>query len=139
MNELGGNTIISLDAKKKQTQRGYFKLPSAQSAEENCVSHNGGIIPVPGRDLYVQGWYQGGVNVMDFTDADKAFEVAYFDRGSIDPPAMVDVPASAAAASGGRGGGRGGDPGCGCGSRVEIHRKLTCTKRSSTCASGRSV
>jgi hypothetical protein len=106
MIELGGNTIISLDAKNKQTQRAYFKLPSAQSAEENCVSHNGGIIPVPGRDLYVQGWYQGGVNVMDFTDADKAFEVAYFDRGSIDPPAMVDVPASAAAASGGRGAGR---------------------------------
>ena len=71
MIELGGNTVITLDAKKKQTQRAYFKLPSAQSAEENCVSHNGGIIPVPGRDLYVQGWYQGGVNIMDFTDPDK--------------------------------------------------------------------
>jgi hypothetical protein len=68
MIELGGNTVITLDAKKKQTQRAYFKLPSAQSAEENCVSHNGGIIPVPGRDLYVQGWYQGGINIMDFTD-----------------------------------------------------------------------
>jgi hypothetical protein len=92
MIELGGNTIISLDAKRKQTQRAYFKLPSAQSAEENCVSHNGGIIPVPGRDLYVQGWYQGGVDVMDFTDPDKAFEIAYFDRGSIDPPTPIDVP-----------------------------------------------
>jgi hypothetical protein len=92
MIELGGNTIISVDEKKKQTQRGYFKLPAAQSAEENCVSHNGGLIPVPGRDLYVQGWYQGGVNVMDFTDADKAFEIAYFDRGSIDPPAGADIP-----------------------------------------------
>jgi len=106
MIELGGNTVISLDAKKKQTQRAYFKLPSAQSAEENCVSHNGGIIPVPGRDLYVQAWYQGGINVMDFTDADKVIEVAYFDRGSIDPPAPVDVPSAAAAAalkaSGGR-------------------------------------
>jgi len=106
MIELGGNTVISLDAKKKQTQRGYFKLPSAQSAEENCVSHNGGIIPVPGRDLYVQGWYQGGINVMDFTDADKAFEIAYYDRGSLDPPSPVDVPsaagAAALAASGGR-------------------------------------
>ena len=98
MIELGGNTVISLDAKKKQTQRAYFKLPSAQTAEENCVSHNGGIIPVPGRDLYVQGWYQGGVNIMDFTDPDKAIEIGYFDRGSIEPPQPVDVPAAAAAA-----------------------------------------
>ncbi len=93
MIELGGNTVISLDAKKKQTQRAYFKLPSAQAAEENCVSHNGGIIPVPGRDLYVQGWYQGGVNIMDFTNADSAYEIGYFDRGSITPPRGADVPA----------------------------------------------
>jgi hypothetical protein len=92
MIELGGNTVITLDAKKKQTQRAYFKLPSAQAAEENCVSHNGGIIPVPGRDLYVQGWYQGGVNIMDFTSADSAFEIGYFDRGSITPPRGADVP-----------------------------------------------
>ncbi|MEA3244928.1 MAG: hypothetical protein U9Q74_02100 [Gemmatimonadota bacterium] len=97
MIELGGNTILTLDAKKKQSQRGYFKLPAAQSAEENCVSHNGGLIPVPGRDLYVQGWYQGGIDVMDFTDADKPFEIAYYDRGSIDPPAGADVPVGAAA------------------------------------------
>lgn len=102
MIELGGNTIIALDAKKKQSQKAYFKLPAAQSAEENCVSHNGGIIPVPGRDLYVQGWYQGGVDIMDFTDQDKAFEIGYFDRGSIDPPAAVDVPAPPAAAGGPR-------------------------------------
>ncbi len=95
MIELGGNTIYTLDAKKKQSQRGYFKLPAAQSAEENCVSHNGGLIPVPGRDLYVQGWYQGGVDVMDFTDPDHPFEIAYFDRGSIDPPAGADVPVGA--------------------------------------------
>jgi hypothetical protein len=89
--ELGGNTIISLspDA-KKQTQRAYFKLPAAQSAEENCVSHNGGLIPVPGRDLYVQGWYQGGVDIMDFTDANHPTEIGYFDRGSIDPPPLAD-------------------------------------------------
>lgn len=99
MIELGGNTIIALDAKKKQTQHAYFKLPSAQAPEENCVSHNGGIIPVPGRDLYVQGWYQGGIDVMDFTDQDKAFEIAYFDRGAINPPALVDVPSAAAAAA----------------------------------------
>jgi len=92
MIELGGNTVITLDAKKKQTQRAYFKLPSAQAAEENCVSHNGGIIPVPGRDLYVQGWYQGGVNIMDFTNPDSAIEIGYFDRGSINPPRGADVP-----------------------------------------------
>jgi hypothetical protein len=92
MIELGGNTVITLDAKKKQTQRAYFKLPSAQSAEENCVSHNGGIIPVPGRDLYVQGWYQGGVNIMDFTNPDSAIEIGYFDRGAINPPRGADVP-----------------------------------------------
>jgi len=89
--ELGGNTIISLSADaKKQTQRAYFKLPAAQSAQENCVSHNGGLIPVPGRDLYVQGWYQGGVDIMDFTDANHPIEIGYFDRGSIDPPPPAD-------------------------------------------------
>ena len=75
MMELGGNTMLTLDAKKKHKQRAYFKIPSAQTAEENCVSHNGGIIPVPGRDIMVQGWYQGGVNIMDFTDPDKPFEI----------------------------------------------------------------
>jgi hypothetical protein len=85
--ELGGNTIVTASADyKKLTQRAYFKLPTAQSAQENCVSHNGGLIPVPGRDLYVQGWYQGGIDVMDFTDADHPFEIAYFDRGPIDEP-----------------------------------------------------
>jgi hypothetical protein len=85
--ELGGNTIVTASPdNKKLTQRSYFKLPTAQSAQENCVSHNGGLIPVPGRDLYVQGWYQGGVDVMDFTDADHPTEIAYFDRGPLDEP-----------------------------------------------------
>ena len=105
MIELGGNTVITLDAKKKQTQRAYFKLPSAQSAEENCVSHNGGIIPVPGRDLYVQGWYQGGVDIMDFTNPDSAFEIGSFDRGAIDPPKGADVPQPAPGTPPVRGGG----------------------------------
>jgi hypothetical protein len=85
--ELGGNTIVVASAdNKKLTQHAYFKLPTAQSAQENCVSHNGGLVPVPGRDLYVQGWYQGGIDLMDFTDADHPTEIAYFDRGSIDSP-----------------------------------------------------
>jgi hypothetical protein len=108
--ELGGNTIISLspDA-RKQTQRSYFKLPAAQSAQENCVSHNGGIIPVPGRDLYVQGWYQGGIDIMDFTDADHPTEIGYYDRGSIDPPPPSDTARGVELPiAGGRGAGAGG-------------------------------
>jgi len=86
--ELGGNTIVTASPDyKKLTQRSYFKLPSAQTEQENCVSHNGGLVPVPGRDLYVQGWYQGGVDIMDFTDADHPTEIAYYDRGPIDEPA----------------------------------------------------
>ena len=92
MMEMGGNTILSIDGKKKYTQHAYYKIPTAQTAEENCVSHNGGLIPVPGRDIMVQGWYQGGVSVMDFTDSNNPKELAYFDRGPIDHPPGVDVP-----------------------------------------------
>jgi hypothetical protein len=84
--EMGGNTTLVIGADRKLTQKAYFKLPSAQTAQENCVSHNGGLIPVPGRDIMVQGWYQGGVDVIDFTDEDKPFEIAYFDRGPVDAP-----------------------------------------------------
>jgi hypothetical protein len=67
----------------------YYKLPAAQSDTENCVAHNGSLIPVPGRDIEVQAWYQGGVSVMDFTDAAHPFEIAYFDRGPIDSKMLV--------------------------------------------------
>ncbi|HKX28608.1 MAG TPA: hypothetical protein VJ302_12980 [Blastocatellia bacterium] len=67
----------------------YYKLPAAQGDTENCVAHNGSLIPVPGRDLKVQAWYQGGISVMDFTDADHPVEVAYFDRGPIDPQTLI--------------------------------------------------
>jgi hypothetical protein len=109
MMEMGGNAILTIGADKKYTEHAYFKMPAAQSAQENCVSHNGGTIPVPGRDLMVQGWYQGGVDVSDFTDPDHPFEIAYYDRGSIDPPPGADVPMAAATpGAGGRGGPRGG-------------------------------
>ncbi|MEO7962377.1 MAG: hypothetical protein ABIT38_00545 [Gemmatimonadaceae bacterium] len=101
MMEMGGNTILTIDPKKKYTQHSYYKINTAQTAEENCVSHNGGIIPVPGRDVMVQGWYQGGVSVMDFSDADHPKELAYFDRGPIDNPPGADVPVTQA--PGGRG------------------------------------
>jgi hypothetical protein len=86
MMEMGGNTILTVGSDRKFTQHSYFKIPTAQTAQENCVSHNGGLVPVPGRDIMVQGWYQGGVSVMDFTDPDHPFEIAWFDRGSADPP-----------------------------------------------------
>jgi hypothetical protein len=68
---------------------GYFKMPAAQTSTENCVAHNGGLIPVPGRDIMVQGWYQGGVSIFDFTDAAHPKEIAYFDRGPIDASKLV--------------------------------------------------
>lgn len=82
--EMGGNTTLVIGADRKMTQHAYFKIPTAQAAQENCVSHNGGLIPVPGRDIMVQGWYQGGVDVIDFTDPDKPYEIAFFDRGPVD-------------------------------------------------------
>jgi hypothetical protein len=94
MMEMGGNTILTIDAKRKYTQHAYYKIPTAQSAQENCVSHNGGLVPIPGRDVMVQGWYQGGISVMEFTDPDHPRELAYFDRGPIDPPSVADTAAA---------------------------------------------
>jgi hypothetical protein len=96
MMEMGGNTTLTISADRKFTQHAYFKIPSAQTAQENCVSHNGGLVPVPGRDIMVQGWYQGGVDVIDFTDPDHPFEIAYFDRGPVDPPPAPGDTANAA-------------------------------------------
>ena len=59
-------------------------MPAPQTEQENCVAHNGSLIPVPGRDIMVQAWYQGGVSVFDFTDAAKPVEIAFFDRGPIE-------------------------------------------------------
>ena len=67
----------------------YYKLPAAQGDTENCVAHNGSLVPVPGRDIEVQAWYQGGLSVMDFTDIAHPVEIAYFDRGPIDPKMLV--------------------------------------------------
>jgi hypothetical protein len=62
----------------------YYKMPAPQTEQENCVAHNGSLIPVPGRDIMVQAWYQGGLSVFDFTDSTRPFEIAYFDRGPLD-------------------------------------------------------
>ncbi|PWE16903.1 DUF305 domain-containing protein [Marinicauda salina] len=69
--------------------RSYYKLPAAQSEMENCVAHNGSIVPVPGRDIFVQAWYQGGVSVIDFTDPAEPVEIAYFDRGPVSEEHLV--------------------------------------------------
>ncbi len=61
----------------------YYKLPVPQTESENCVAHNGSLIPVPGRDIKVQAWYQGGMSIFDFTDPENPYEIAYFDRGPI--------------------------------------------------------
>lgn len=84
----GANAIYDI-ADGKLVFRGYYKLPAPQSQWENCVAHNGSIIPVPGRDIYVQAWYQGGISVIDFTDPANPFEIAYFDRGPIDDRQIV--------------------------------------------------
>lgn len=87
-NVWGANSIFHLENNKLKFAS-YFKMPSAQGDTENCVAHNGSLIPVPGRDIMVQAWYQGGVSVMDFTDAAHPKEIAYFDRGPVDPKMLV--------------------------------------------------
>ena len=87
-NKWGADAIFSLKDEKLSFAN-YYKLPAAQTDSENCVAHNGSLIPVPGRDIEVQAWYQGGVSVMDFTDPAQPFEIAYFDRGPIDSKVLV--------------------------------------------------
>ena len=87
-NKWGADAIFQLKD-NKLSMASYYKLPSAQGDTENCVAHNGSLIPVPGRDIEVQAWYQGGVSVMDFTDPAHPFEIAYFDRGPIDPKMLI--------------------------------------------------
>ena len=84
----GANAIFDI-VDKKMKFGGYYKMPAAQTETENCVAHNGSLIPVPGRDLMVQGWYQGGVSVFDFTDAANPVEIAYFDRGPLDAKNLI--------------------------------------------------
>jgi len=78
----GANAIYDIVDGQLQF-RSHFKMPAPQKETENCVAHNGAIIPVPGRDIFVQAWYQGGISVIDFTDSSNPIEIAYFDRGPI--------------------------------------------------------
>jgi hypothetical protein len=76
----GADAIYDIIDQKLKFQA-HYKMPAPQSETENCVAHNGAIIPVPGRDIFVQAWYQGGISVVDFTDSSNPIEIAYFDRG----------------------------------------------------------
>jgi uncharacterized protein (DUF305 family) len=69
--------------------RSHYKMPAPQLETENCVAHNGSIIPIPNRDIFVQAWYQGGISIVDFTDSTKPVEIAYFDRGPIDDDILM--------------------------------------------------
>lgn len=84
----GANAIFDIVDRKMQF-KGYYKLPAAQTEQENCVAHNGSLIPVPGRDIMVQGWYQGGISVFDFTESTHPREIAYFDRGPVDSKDLI--------------------------------------------------
>jgi CheY-like chemotaxis protein len=86
--EWGSNAIFTIKDRKMQFES-YYKIPTVQTANENCVAHNGSLIPIPGRDVMVQAWYQGGISVFDWTDAARPFEIASFDRGPVDSTRMV--------------------------------------------------
>ena len=80
--EWGANALFTLEDNEMEFAS-YYKLPAAQSSTENCVAHNGSLIPIPGRDVMVQSWYQGGISVFDWTDAANPVEIAFHDRGPI--------------------------------------------------------
>lgn len=83
----GANLIADIVDGELQL-RGFFKIPGEQSAIENCVAHNGTLVPVPGRDIMVQAWYSGGLSIIDFTDSNNPYEIAFFDRGPLGPDAL---------------------------------------------------
>jgi hypothetical protein len=87
-NKWGADSIFHLQDNKLKFAS-YYKMPSAQGDSENCVAHNGSLIPIPGRDIEVQAWYQGGISIVDFTDAEHPVEIGYFDRGPINPDMLV--------------------------------------------------
>lgn len=87
-NKWGANAVFTLNG-NDLTFGNYYKLPAAQTEVENCVAHNGSLVPVPGRDIKIQAWYQGGLSMMDFTDPRNPVEIGYFDRGPIDSKMLV--------------------------------------------------
>ncbi len=84
----GANAIYDI-VDGRMEFRSHYKLPAPQTETENCVAHNGSLVPVPGRDIMVQAWYQGGISVFDFTDSANPVEIAFFDRGPINAERFV--------------------------------------------------
>ncbi|HEX6408764.1 MAG TPA: hypothetical protein VFZ90_16375 [Gemmatimonadales bacterium] len=87
--EWGADAIFSIANRQQMQFQSYYKLPAPQTAQENCVAHNGSLIPIPGRDVMVQAWYQGGLSVFDWTDSKHPKEIAFFDRGPVDATEMA--------------------------------------------------
>ncbi|HEY6808445.1 MAG TPA: hypothetical protein VI160_06620 [Gemmatimonadales bacterium] len=85
----GADALFAIGRDKALSFESYYKMPAAQTSMENCVAHNGSLIPVPGRDIMVQGWYQGGISVFDWTDAAHPKEIAFFDRGPMDSTKLI--------------------------------------------------
>ncbi|MEY9210794.1 hypothetical protein NI17_013595 [Thermobifida halotolerans] len=93
----GANGVYTIKGKIKSNGKhnvkltfdSYYKIPRTQAATENCVAHNGSLIPVKGKDYFVQAWYQGGVSVIDFNDPDSPEEIGYFDRGPLSDQRLV--------------------------------------------------
>jgi hypothetical protein len=86
--EWGANALFAIEKGRMQF-KSYYKLPAPQTSLENCVAHNGSLIPIPGREVMVQGWYQGGISIFDWTDVSNPKEIAFFDRGPVDATRMV--------------------------------------------------
>ena len=86
--EWGADALFTIE-NGKMIFKSYYKMPAAQTSFENCVAHNGSLIPIPGREVMVQGWYQGGISIFDWTDAAKPKEIAYFDRGPLDAERLI--------------------------------------------------
>ena len=87
--EWGANALFTISSDKKMSFKSYYKIPAAQTTTENCVAHNGSLIPIPGREVMVQGWYQGGISIFDWTDPSKPVEIAFHDRGPLDPNRLL--------------------------------------------------
>jgi hypothetical protein len=87
--EWGADAIFTISG-DQMSFKSYYKMSAPQTQQENCVAHNGSLIPIPGRDIMVQAWYQGGISVFDWTDPSHPFEIAYFDRGPMDASKLVD-------------------------------------------------
>jgi hypothetical protein len=79
--EWGANAIFTINEDRKLEFHSYYKMDAVQTEYEICVAHNGSLLPVPGRDIMIQSWYEGGVSLFDWTDPDNPVEIGFHDRG----------------------------------------------------------